>query len=91
MKQNEYWFEPKSYGYGLTPISWEGWAATGVFVIILLSFAYLNNFFQTNSMKPTGPLLFVIEVFILSVLFMNVMRSRTKGKIKWYWGNHKNA
>ena len=87
MKKNQYWFEPKSYGYGLTPVSWEGWVATGVFVVILLLFAHLNNFFSSSMMKPTGPLLFVVEVFILSVLFMHLMKEKTNGKLKWYWGN----
>ncbi|HEY1735544.1 MAG TPA: hypothetical protein VGG12_02760, partial [Methylovirgula sp.] len=28
------WFAPKRYGYGATPSSWEGWAATILFVIL---------------------------------------------------------
>ncbi len=27
------WFEPKKFGYGLTPVSWKGWAI--VFAIAL--------------------------------------------------------
>ena len=23
---NRYWFRPKTYGYGATPMTWEGWA-----------------------------------------------------------------
>ena len=87
MKLKKYWFQPKSYGYGLTPISWEGWVATALFVLVLLLFAYLNKFFTIHTMKSTGPLLFVIEVFILSVIFMSLMKEKTKGELKWYWGN----
>ena len=25
-----YWFKPKRYGYGATPVTWEGWAFTGL-------------------------------------------------------------
>jgi hypothetical protein len=24
----EYWFKPKRYGYGATPVTWQGWAVT---------------------------------------------------------------
>ncbi|HET9647530.1 MAG TPA: hypothetical protein VFP34_04780 [Microlunatus sp.] len=31
------WFGPKRYlGWGWTPVSWEGWAAVGVFVTLFL-------------------------------------------------------
>ncbi len=30
-----YWFKPKRYGYGATPVTWEGWAFTGLVVAIL--------------------------------------------------------
>lgn len=30
------WFGPKRFGWGASPASWEGWAATGIFVIAML-------------------------------------------------------
>jgi hypothetical protein len=30
------WFAPKAYGYGFTPITWEGWLATLVFVLLVV-------------------------------------------------------
>ena len=29
------WFRPKVFGLGWTPISWQGWAATPVFVLVV--------------------------------------------------------
>jgi len=26
--ERRYWFRPKSFGYGATPTTWEGWAVT---------------------------------------------------------------
>jgi len=31
------WFGPKRFGWGASPASWEGWAATGVFIVAMLS------------------------------------------------------
>lgn len=28
------WFRPKRFGYGATPVSWQGWAATAAFVAV---------------------------------------------------------
>jgi hypothetical protein len=33
-----YWFRPRWYGYGATPVTWEGWVLTiGVTGVIVLS------------------------------------------------------
>ncbi len=33
------WFGPKRYGWGLTPVSWQGWLATGAYVAVVLVLA----------------------------------------------------
>lgn len=30
------WFGPKRIGWGASPASWEGWAATGAFILAML-------------------------------------------------------
>ncbi|MGV3578238.1 hypothetical protein [Brevundimonas sp.] len=30
------WFGPKRFGWGASPASWQGWAATGVFILAML-------------------------------------------------------
>jgi len=32
-----YWFKPKRYGYGATPVTWEGWAVSlaGIAVVLI--------------------------------------------------------
>ena len=44
MTDDDHWFIPKSHGYGATPANWKGWAALGVFALVLfaLSFAVLH-------------------------------------------------
>ena len=31
---SRYWFKPKRYGYGATPITWEGWVFTLLIVAV---------------------------------------------------------
>ena len=30
------WFRPKRYGLGFTPSSWQGWVATGTYIVVLV-------------------------------------------------------
>jgi hypothetical protein len=32
-----YWFRPKRYGYGATPITWQGWAVTVATVLVVVA------------------------------------------------------
>ena len=36
-----YWFKPKRYGYGATPVTWEGWAFTGLVVAVIVGAGWL--------------------------------------------------
>jgi len=85
---NEYWFKPKNYGYGFTPISWEGWIATLIFIVLLFISAYINNF-DSPSLNSKGGLRFLLDVIILTSLFSLVSKEKLDGKLGWHWGNKK--
>lgn len=40
------WFGPKRIGWGASPATWQGWAATGVFIVAMLVTA---NVFREES------------------------------------------
>lgn len=35
------WFVPKKYGYGLTPVTWEGWVCTFACAVACIGFILL--------------------------------------------------
>ncbi|MDB5444119.1 MAG: hypothetical protein JWP86_3102 [Phenylobacterium sp.] len=37
------WFRPKDFGYGATPITWKGWLATLLFVLVILATTALGD------------------------------------------------
>jgi hypothetical protein len=37
------WFRPRTFGYGWTPITWEGWVATFVFVAVVVATTALGD------------------------------------------------
>lgn len=88
MKNNKFWFKPKKYGYGFTPISWEGWLATLIFILVLLISAYINNFDSPTLSSKEG-LRFLLDVLILTTLFSILSKNKLDGELGWRWGNKK--
>ena len=86
--QKKLWFKAKHYGWGWYPVTWEGWAATAIFVILLIigELIYINRLKQSPSMFATA--LFII--FALSITSLLLWISYKKGeKPGWHWGNKK--
>ena len=49
------WFRPKTFGWGLTPITWQGWAYTGGWVGLLVApFSLLLIAQAASSQKAAG-------------------------------------
>ena len=70
---NKYWFKPKKIGWGITPISWEGWLVTLLLVFCLLIEVYLND--KTNFY---GVLVMAFEMFVSIVVFIFIFRKKIK-------------
>ena len=78
---NRYWFRPKSFGYGWTPISWEGWAVTlGSMVVTMAAiltavFAEAHRWPDRRSLQAACLIEFVATLIVTIV----VSRNKTKG------------
>jgi len=71
-----YWFAPKLFGWGATPVTWQGWALTLGFVGALI----LNVRFA-----PRGVAKLAIGGALV-VAFIAIAKSRTDGGWRWRWG-----
>ena len=86
-KEHKCWFIAKSYGYGMVPISWEGWLATLALVLLLLGSAYVNGIFEPEAMTEKDVVRYLLDVALFAGLFLVLFEKKTKGGLKWYWGN----
>ena len=71
------WFVPKRYGYGATPVSWQGWAITVAFIALAL---WVIIYFAG---RPD------IEIAILvpaTIALLVVTAKKTRGGWRWRWG-----
>ena len=72
---NNLWFKRKTYGYGWTPATWQGWA---VIIIWLILFYFAVTKIDSQIMK-------LVSILILTGILIFV--SYKKGeKPKWQWG-----
>jgi len=64
---NKFWFKKRAkWGYGYTPITWEGYGMVVLLLIILLS---LVSYFDLNNATTAQGLKFVFWLIITIIIF----------------------
>jgi hypothetical protein len=85
----QYWFKPKTKGYGATPANWKGWAATLAFLgIMMVSTLVLVASQQNSGSAPRDWViaLWVVGIAVLTGGFVWLARAKTDGQWAWRWG-----
>lgn len=85
------WFVPKSYGWGLAPICWQGWVVTLFYIgLMVLYIGYAYDLFQNVDQITVGDVpKMIFDLLVSGVVFVYMMEGKTEGKVRWYWGNTK--
>ncbi|WP_431468873.1 hypothetical protein [Sphingosinithalassobacter sp. LHW66-3] len=74
-----YWFAPKLFGWGATPVTWQGW---------LLTLGFIAVFLLVVALVP-GELLKAAVGLPLLLGFLWLVHSKTEGGFSWHWGPDK--
>jgi hypothetical protein len=75
---SRYWFKPKRYGYGATPVTWEGWVFTLLIMAVILG---------TDSPRgATTVWVWWAIVMVVLATSVAVTRAKTEGGWRWRWG-----
>jgi hypothetical protein len=72
-----FWFRPKRYGWGVVPVTWQGWAFTAAFLLVAGGVQRLADL-----RGPWWQLLFV--PLIPAALWL--CYRKTDGGWRWRWG-----
>jgi apolipoprotein N-acyltransferase len=86
---SEFWFKPKTHGYGVAPSSWKGWAL--ILGVVLTSFALAGVLLMPAALADAAPssgrlALFAVLEALLMGGFLYVSRKKTDGDWRWRWG-----
>ncbi len=84
----EYWFRPKRYGYGATPVTWQGWALTIAAVLAIVMATVRLTALSADSLSFW--ILVAIDAVVIAALLV-VGRRKTEGEWRWRWGDREPA
>jgi hypothetical protein len=72
-----YWFRPKYFGFGATPVTWQGWLAVAVMLAVTVPVAvYAGRHYPA----------YIVLVAPLVALFTWICRLKTDGEWRWRSG-----
>lgn len=80
------WFKRKTYGWGWTPTTWQGWVVIAIYVLLITPiFFYSDN----NSHSASDTLLGAVLPFIVLTSGLIFICYKKGESPKWQWGNSK--
>ena len=83
---NHFWFKRKLYGWGWTPVTWQGWTLTLAYVILVIAFALTID---ERSTAREVVFTFVLPVALLSITLIRICYKKGE-KPRWQWGSSLN-
>jgi hypothetical protein len=80
----EYWFKPKRYGYGATPVTWQSWAVTIGTVLAVVAVS-LGLRLTAKSLWALAALVLFDAVAVMALVIVSYRK--TDGGWRWRWGD----
>ena len=79
-----YWFKQKHYGYGATPVTWQGWLLMLAYLMIVGGCVALV---AASHVSPSVLLAAAIVFVVATAVAFRWTYLRTEGGWRWRWGN----
>lgn len=74
------WFKRKTYGFGWTPVTWQGWVVIFIYVVFLfLILSMVDNYTDALTWKK------LVSIVLLSAGLIVICYKKGE-KPKWQWG-----
>jgi hypothetical protein len=74
------WFKNKTYGFGWTPASWEGWLLLAIYVFFIIG--------SVEKLARKGAFGNIVWIAFVTVLFLWITGEHGE-RPKWSWGSKK--
>lgn len=78
-----YWFKRKLYGWGWTPVKWQGWLFLVTWIALLVE---LFSIIEKNTSSANETIVSMIIPFVLMIILLFLVCYGTGEKPRWSWG-----
>lgn len=75
------WFGPRRFGYGVTPLTWEGWLATGVYILALGGLPLWIG--HPPAPRVAAGAIFLVTALLFGLIWLKLDRTQP---LRWRWG-----
>ncbi len=81
-----YWFKAKLYGWGWTPVKWQGWCVIFLYIVLILVLVLVREKdVPGNPDSGSNILTFALPIVVLTILLVVVAYKKGE-KPRWQWG-----
>jgi hypothetical protein len=80
------WFKRKLYGWGWTPVTWQGWLIVLGYIILVVAIILMREKdISGNPDSGSNFLVFGLPIFVLTTMLMYICYKKGE-KPRWQWG-----
>lgn len=80
------WFKRKLYGWGWTPVTWQGWFIVLGYIILVVTFVLMREKdISGNPDSGSNFLVFGLPIFVLTIILLFICYKKGE-KPRWQWG-----
>jgi hypothetical protein len=76
------WFKRKLYGWWWVPVTWQGWAVLGAYILLMFAFALTID---ENSPPREAMFTFFLPMTLLTVALIRICYKKGEAP-RWQWG-----
>ena len=81
-----YWFKKKMYGWGWTPVKWQGWCVIVLYIVLILGLVlFREKDISGNPDSGSNVLTLALPIIVLTVLLVIIAYKKGE-KPSWRWG-----
>lgn len=81
-----YWFKRKIWGWGYTPVKWQGWFLTVLYLVLVAAILFTREAAVVGDPDSgSNFLVFGLPLFLLTCSFIYIVYKKGE-KPRWQWG-----
>ncbi len=84
-----YWFKAKLYGWGWTPVKWQGWLVIFAYIVLILTLILMREeSISGNPDSGSNFLTLALPIILFTTILIFICYKKGE-KPRWQWGIHK--